>query len=248
MMGLRQVPVIQITHLTDLEKRALALAENRIALDAGWDRETLAAELGELSVLLPEAEIDFTITGFEIAETDQIITDHAEPAEETEEDQSPEPGPAVTRLHDLWIMARHRLHCGDARDPVAFAGLMCGDTATMVFTDVPYNVSIAKHARAKSSVAFAEFAMASGEMSDSEYQQFLRIVFGQIAKSSMPGAIVYSCIDWNHVQQMLGAGVSIFGELKNICVWVKSNGGQGSFYRNAQELVCVCSRTAPASI
>ena len=87
-MGLREVPVIQITHLTDLEKRALALAENRIALDAGWDRETLAAELGELAILLPDAEIDLSITGFDIAETDLIIADHAEPSGEAERGSS----------------------------------------------------------------------------------------------------------------------------------------------------------------
>src|SRR5206468_4892787 len=103
LMGMTHVPVIQITHLTDLEKRALALAENRIALDAGWDRETLAAELGELAVLLPEEEIELAITGFDIAETDLIIADHAEPAEGSAEDQLPDPGLPVSQLHDLWI-------------------------------------------------------------------------------------------------------------------------------------------------
>src|SRR3954470_7745105 len=119
-MGLREVPVIQITHLTDLEKRALALAENRIALDAGWDRETLAAELGELAVLLPEVEIDLSITGFDIAETALIIADHAEPPGEAEEDQIPSSGLSVSRPGDLWIMGQHRLLCGDAREAAAY--------------------------------------------------------------------------------------------------------------------------------
>jgi ParB-like chromosome segregation protein Spo0J len=92
LLGMTEVPVIQITHLTDLEKRALALAENRIALDAGWDRETLAAELGELAVLLPEAEIELA-TGFDIAETDLIIADYAEPPEDSGEDRLPDSGP-----------------------------------------------------------------------------------------------------------------------------------------------------------
>src|SRR5436190_9719320 len=96
LLGMTHVPVIQVTHLTDLEKRALALAENPIALEAGWDRETLAAELGELAVLLPEAEIELAITGFDIAETDLIIADHTEPPGDSTEDQLPESGPPVT--------------------------------------------------------------------------------------------------------------------------------------------------------
>ena len=94
-MGLQKVPVIRITHLTDLEKRALALAENRIALDAGWDRNTLAAELGELTQLLPEAQIEFAVTGFDIAETDIIINDHADQLEQGAADELPAVGPRV---------------------------------------------------------------------------------------------------------------------------------------------------------
>jgi hypothetical protein len=105
-LGLKLVPAIEITHLTELEKRAFALAENRIALDAGWDRETLAAELGELAVLLPEAQIDFATTGFDIAEADIIIGDQAEPPENYDDDDAPEPGPLVTRLNDRWNLAK----------------------------------------------------------------------------------------------------------------------------------------------
>jgi DNA modification methylase len=238
LLGMTHVPIIQVTHLTDLDKRALALAENRIALDAGWDRETLAAELGELAVLLPEVEIELVTTGFDIAETDLIIADHAEPPEDRGEDQLPDPGPAVSRLHDLWIMAGHRLYCGDARDLGVYAKLMCGASATMVFTDPPYNVSIRTHARGRS-LAFVEFAMASGEMSAREYQGFLERVLEAIAGVCIDGAIVYICIDWRHLRQLLEAAALFFSELKNICVWVKSNGGQGSFYRSQHEMICV---------
>jgi hypothetical protein len=123
-LGLKRVPVIQLTHLSKLEKRAFALAENRIALDAGWDRQTLAAELGELTVLLPEAYIDFVTTGFDIAEADIIIGDHEDLSHQpVDEDAAPEPGPAVTCLNDLWVMAGHRLLCGDARDPAWQLGI-----------------------------------------------------------------------------------------------------------------------------
>jgi DNA modification methylase len=239
LMGLREVPVIQITHLTDLEKRALALAENRIALDAGWDRETLAAELGELAVLLPEVEIDLSITGFDIAETDLIIADHAEPPGEAEEDQIPSSGLSVSRPGDLWIMGQHRLLCGDARESAAYTALMRTETAMMVFTDFPYNVSVKTHARGRSRVAFEEFAMASGEMSAQQYQHFLERVLEAIGSQCIDGAIIYLCVDWRHVRQMLEAGELVFSELKNIVVWVKSNGGQGSFYRSQHEMICV---------
>jgi DNA modification methylase len=246
MMGLRQVPVIQITHLTDLEKRALALAENRIALDAGWDRETLAIELGELSVLLPEMDIDLAITGFDVAEADMVIADHAEPVEDAADGQLPELGPAVTRPCDLWVMGKHRLYCGDARDDAAYAALMRGDTAAMVFSDPPYNVSVKTHARGRSRDKFDEFAMASGEMSQPEYQQFLERVLEMMAAALADGGIADICIDWRHLGQLLEAGAKVFTELKNICVWVKSNGGQGSFYRSQHEMICVFKNgTAP---
>ena len=238
-MDLREVPVIQIAHLTDLEKRALALAENRIALDAGWDRETLAAELGELAILLPDAEIDLSITGFDIAETDLIVADHAEASGQSSEDQVPESGPSVSRPGDLWIMDKHRLCCGDAREPTAYATLLRGETAMMTFSDLPYNVSVKTHARGRSRVAFDEFAMASGEMSVRQYQQFLERVLQEIASACIEGAIVYLCIDWRHLRQLLEAGELVFSELKNLVVWVKSNGGQGSFYRSQHELICV---------
>jgi DNA modification methylase len=239
LMGFREVPVIQITHLTDLEKRALALAENRIALDAGWDRETLAAELGELAILLPDAEIDLSITGFDIAETDLMIADHSEPSGESSEDRVPESGLSVSRPGDLWIMDKHRLYCGDAREAAAYAVLMRAETAMMVFTDFPYNVSVKTHARGRSRVAFEEFAMASGEMSVRQYQRFLEQVMEAIATRCIDGAIIYLCIDWRHLRQMLEAGELVFSELKNVVVWVKSNGGQGSFYRSQHELICV---------
>jgi DNA modification methylase len=238
-LRMAHVPAIRITYLTDAEKRALALAENRIALDAGWDRETLAAELGELSVLLPEAELDLSVTGFDVAETDLILADQGDKEEHAGEDRLPERGPPVTRAGDLWLLGKHRLACADARDPVAYASLMRGETAGMVFTDPPYNVGIKKHARGRSAERFDEFIMASGEMSTRDYQMFLEQVLERMAAACADGSIAYVCIDWRHVQQLLQAGAHAFTELKNICVWAKSNAGQGSFYRSQHEMVAV---------
>jgi DNA modification methylase len=238
-LGLTEIPVIQITHLSDLEKRALALAENRIALDAGWDREMLAAELGELAILLPEIALDLSITGFEIAETDLILGDHQAPVANVEEDQLPALRLAVSRLGETWRLDKHRLHCADARDQQAYDTVLAGEAATMVFTDPPYNVSVSKHARARSRVAFDEFAMASGEMSERQYQRFLERVLENIARVCIDGAIVDVCIDWRHLRQLLEAGDAVFSELKNIACWVKTNAGQGSFYRSQHELIAI---------
>lgn len=239
MLGYDKVPVIQIKHLRDAEKRAPALAENRIALDAGWDRETLAAELGELAVLLPELQIDLAMTGFDVAEADIIIADHTEPSNAAE-DQIPEVRTAVTQPGDLWTLGdKHRVLCGDARDSASYRALMQGTQAEMAFTDPPFNVSVGSHARGRSRVKFAEFAMASGEMSAQQYQRFLERALEAIAAACKDGAIVYVCIDWRHVRALVEAGELVFSDFKNLIVWVKSNGGQGSFYRSQHELICV---------
>ncbi len=113
-LGMTEVPVIQITHFSESEKRVFALAENRIGLDAGWDREILSAELGELAVLLPEEGIELTTTAFEIAETELIIND-AQPhsARQTGEKSLDKANSSISRVGDVWILGRHRLYCGE---------------------------------------------------------------------------------------------------------------------------------------
>jgi len=237
-LGLKTIPVIQISHLNDTEKRTYVLAANRIAEDAGWDRSLLAVELGELALMLPEADIELEATGFSINDFDQIVADFGEHSPEAAE-ALPKPGPSVSQLNDLWLCHKSRLYCADALQAASFVALMAGQRATMTFTDAPYNVSILKHARGRSRTALKEFAVASGEMTTAEFLHFLQSVFQLIASVSIDGSIVFSCIDWAHVHTMLEAGGQSFSELKNICVWVKSNGGMGTFYRSRHEMVCI---------
>ncbi|HVX35069.1 MAG TPA: DNA methyltransferase [Hyphomicrobium sp.] len=238
-LGLETIPVIQINHMSEVEKRAYILAANRLAEDAGWDKDLLAIELGQLAVALPEAGIEIEATGFSINDFDQIITDRSDPAPDPAEPEIPARGRSVTRPGDLWLCHRSRLLCADALQPVSYSALMAGRRAAMTFTDFPYNVSISKHARGLGRSKHREFAIASGELSNAEFLRFLQTGFQLIADVSVDGSIVFSCIDWTHVQIMLEAGASVFSELKNICVWVKSNGGVGTFYRSRHELVCV---------
>jgi DNA modification methylase len=238
-LGLETIPVIQISHLNVAEKRAYALAANRIAEDAGWDRSLLAIELGELAIMLPEANIELEATGFSINEFDQLIADSGNQSQEAAEAELPEPGPPVSQINDLWLCNRSRLYCADALQAASFVAVMAGQRATMTFTDPPYNVSILKHARGRARTKFKEFSIASGELSNAEYLHFLKSTFSSIASVSVDGSIVFARIDWAHASAMIEAGTQSFAELKNICIWVKPNGGMGTFYRSRHEMVCV---------
>jgi DNA modification methylase len=239
-----EVPTIRLEDMTEVEIRAYIIADNRLAENAGWDRELLALELQYLCDL--DLDFDVTITGFEMPEIDVLFgelqaagsqPDEPDPADETPavDDSSP----ATTRPGDLWLLGRHRLICGDATDPEIYARLLDGGRAQMVFTDPPYNVPIDGHVCGLGSVKHREFAMAAGEMSKVEFTRFLATVFGNLAVHSADGAIHYICMDWRHLAEVLAAGKGAFSELKNLCVWAKTNGGMGSLYRSQHELVFV---------
>jgi len=235
-LGLTEVPTLRIGHLSEVDKRAYILADNRLAEKAGWDREVLAVELGELSSLLLD-EID--LTGFETAEVDLLLSDLGEDLDPADEAPAPSSGPAITRTGDLWCLDPHRLVCGDARDAAAYAAVMAGERAEMVFADAPYNVPIHGHVGGSGTIRHREFAFAAGEMSSSQFTAFLAEVLGHCAANCTDGSIHHHCMDWRHVAELIAAGRSVYTELKNICVWVKTNAGQGSFYRSQHELVLV---------
>jgi DNA modification methylase len=237
-LGLAHVPVIVMPNLSETEKRALALADNKIASNAAWDRKILAAELGELAVLLPEINLDLEITGFDAGEIDSLMGDLVDP-ERDPIDELPELATKpISRAGDLWHLDRHRLFCGDSCDVSDVRALMGRERAAMIFADPPFNVKIgATVGRGK--IKHREFAFASGEMSPSQFIVFLEKWMRLAVQFSADGSIHYVCIDWRHIAEMLAAGNEIFGELKNVVVWVKTNAGQGSLYRSQHEFVCV---------
>ena len=240
LLGFDAVPAIRISQLTEAQKRAFVLADNKLSERAGWDRELLAVELGELAVMLPDLGLSVDLTGFEVGEIDAILTDVEEDKAASRDDEViPLPEKPVTRPGDLWVLGRHRLLCGDARDPAAIGALLGNEPADMVFTDPPYNVRINGHVLGKGRHQHAEFAMASGEMSEGEFTAFLQQVLGNAAAASRNGALHFVCMDWRHLGELLAAGKSVYSEMKNLCVWAKTNGGQGSLYRSQHELVAV---------
>ena len=238
-LGIAEVPTIVLGHLTPAERRAYVIADNRLAELAGWDREILKIEFQALAEM--DLDFDLEITGFETAELDLLLDDSAgeDAADPADEMPEPEPGPAVTQPGDVWVLGKHRLICGDARDPATYAALMGADRARAVFTDPPYNVKIDGHVCGSGAVKHREFAMASGEMDADTFTAFLEDSLGAMAAVSLDGAIHYTCMDWRHMAELQMAGDKVYSELKNLVVWAKTNGGMGTFYRSRHELIYV---------
>ena len=239
LLGHTTVPTVRLSHLGPAERRAYILADNKLAQNAGWDRELLALELQGLIDL--DFEVEFT--GFSLAEIDLILEDAQESATAgpvgSEDDAPPLQLRAVTRPGEVWRLGRHRLICGDARDKAVMDRLMVDERADLVFTDPPYNVPIDGHVTGHGRVRHREFAMAAGEMSSQAFTAFLKQTLGNAASAARDGAIAFVCMDWRHMEELLAAGRQVFSGLKNLCVWNKTNGGMGTFYRSKHELVFV---------
>ncbi len=232
-MGLTEVPTIELSDLTPAQMRALRLADNKIALGAGWDLDMLKVELAELTVI--DVDLDLSVTGFSVGEIDVVMNGAVDPDDEV---IPPVPGAPRTRPGDIWILGEHRVGCGDGRD-LAFLNAVLGDKARIdaAFLDPPYNVRINGHANARG--RHREFAMASGEMTDAAFRSFLAESLGACAAVSRDGAVHFVCMDWRHMADLESVGAKVYGGLLNLCVWNKSNAGMGSLYRSKHELVFV---------
>lgn len=237
-LGLKEVPTIIMSGLSDAKKRLLTIADNKIPTNAGWDYPALAAELGELAFLLPECQLNIELAGFEAAEIDSLMSDHLDPEREPGDVVPEVEAKAVSRTGDLWTLSKHRLLCGDSKEPAHVKKLMGNARAAMVFTDPPYNVRISS-VQGRGKIKHREFAAASGEMSRAQFTEFLTQWMLLAARYTEDGAIVFCCMDWKHLGECLAAGEQAFTALKNIIAWVKSNAGQGSFYRSQHELILV---------
>lgn len=237
-LRLARVPTIVMKGLSEAETRAFALADNKVPTKAGWDRATLAAELGELAVLLPDCGLSLELTGFEPFEIDELMGNLID-AEQDPIDELPETsGMGVTKRGDLWQMGPHRLLCGDARNPADVRTVMDRDLAAMVITDPPFNVRIGS-VQGRGQIKHRNFSQAAGEMTSAEFTNFLRSCLSCAAQCSSPGSIHFIFIDWRHIGELLTAGKAVYSEWKNLIVWNKTNAGQGSFYRSQHELIFV---------
>jgi len=239
--GYESIPVIVIAGLSEAGRRTLAIADNKIAANAGWDLNLLAAELEFVE------EVDFdllSVTGFEVPEIDLLLTDAT--TDGAADVVPTAPATAVTQPGDLWRLDDHRLLCADATQAASFERLLAGERAQAVFTDPPYNVAVQGHVGGRGRIQHREFAMASGELSDEEFIDFLHTTVSHLVDYSVDGSLHYLCMDWRHAYELQTACRGLYAGLVNLCIWNKNNGGQGSLYRSKHELVLVYKNgTAP---
>lgn len=242
-----RVPCLRIENMTAAQKRAYVIADNKLALNASWDEQILAEELQDLINM--DAEFNVEVTGFSIPEIDGLIEGlRSEEEGDPDDDMLPgiPSGPPISQSGDLWILGDHALICGSALDASTYSALMGDDVAQAVITDPPYNVHISGNVGGLGAIQHREFLMASGEMTADEFTKFLATAFRLLAQYSADGSIHFVFMDFRHMQEILSAGRDAYTELKNLIVWVKDNGGMGSFYRSRHELVFAFKKgTAP---
>jgi hypothetical protein len=239
------IPVIRVYHLTDAEQRAFILAHAKLAEHGTWNPEVLREEIQFFTDF--NIDFDFTTIGFETAEVDIILGS----AEDQAVDNSTDVGPqqqAISRLGEVWQAGNHRICCGDALSAPPYEAVLNGNPAGLVITDPPFNVRISGHVGGSGEVQHREFAMASGEMAPHQFISFLTNSMKNLAAYSRDGSLHYVFMDWRHCQEILNAGQAIYTDLKNICVWRKTNAGMGSLYRSQHEFVFVFKNGTAAHV
>jgi DNA modification methylase len=247
-LGMQLVPVVAISSLSEADKKAIRIADNRIAELSHWDRDILAIEYQALDDLQFD---DIEVTGFSLGEIDIILDEASEKkpvGPGPEDDLPPVVAAPVSRKGDLWILGSHRLLCGDARIHADYARLLKGESADLVLTDPPFNVKIDGNVSGLGKVRHDEFAMASGEMSEVEFTEFLSNFLGHAKAHSKDGAILFVFMDWRHLFELTCAGREQGLALKNLVVWAKDNAGMGTFYRSKHELIFVFWNADAAAI
>jgi hypothetical protein len=237
------VAVTIVRNRTLAEIRALRLALNRIVEEAKWDQGKLRTELFELL----ELGFDLELTGFDAIEIDMTLNIEQPTTgiveEALAEDLEPASEAKVVARGDVWLLRDHVIACGDSQDAELLRRLMGERKAAVVFTDPPYNVKIRGFVSGLGKTTHREFAMASGEMSEEEFKSFLVRFLAALLPLLVNGAILFVCMDWRHLREILDAGDHADLELKNLCVWAKSNAGMGTFYRSQHDSFS-CSSTA----
>ena len=239
-LGLEKMPIVRIDHLNHAERRALAIALNRLGETGEWDVEALKVEFDELI----ELEVDVIATGFELAEIDALVLEDA--PEEPEAEALPDlPRSAVSQAGDLWLLGTHRLLQGDAREGNPYAHLFSDtEPARLVLTDAPFNVPVRGHCTSQSH--HREFAMAHGELSREEFFAFNTDWMRPSLEHLVDGGLLATFIDWRSVDLILSAGRELGLDLLNVVVWAKPHGGQGSLWRSQHEMLPVFKKGTAA--
>ena len=231
-LGLTEVPVIRAEFLTDADRRAFALAENRIAELSSWDENILGEEM---NFLFEGGNLD--ITGFTTANLDFSLPDAKGDAKPERVELPAANAKAVSRVGDKWVIGMNAIYNGDARKAESYEAVLGEERATIVFADPPYNCPIDGFVAGKG--RHREFVMAVGEMSQAEFTAFLRAIYRNCVRFSVDGSIHYQCMDWRHLREVLDAADGVYTQHKQLIVWDKQSGSLGTFYRSQHELVFV---------
>lgn len=241
-IGLSEVPAVIVTDLDEAKLRLLRLALNRLGEELSWDLDALRLEFSD--VLNITSDIDLRLSGFEMGEIDVALSMSGDDEEEALPALN-EAAPVAQR-GDLYLLGVHRLHCGDALVPDSYARVLGDERAQMVFTDLPWNIPIVGNVSGLGAVKHDDFAVACGEVSQTEFVAFLRSWLGHAAAYSVDGSIHFIGTHWSKIKELLAAAEGVYAELKNLCVWNMTTAGMGSLYRSKHELVFVFKKgTAP---
>lgn len=239
-LGMTEVPVIRLDHLSEAELLAYRIADNRVSDFSDWDRALLPAAFLEITDLDPDFEL--TDTFFDVEEIEQLGDLRSKKIEEAELPRATNVGKAVTQSGDMFVIGRHRLLCGNARHQVDYLRLLGRERADMVMIDPPYNCRIGGHVSGLGKNVHREFLEASGEMSSAEFRSFLHQVLSELVRFSRSGSLHYIFSDWRMLGDLTSVAESLFTRQVNLAVWVKPNGGMGSFLRSRHELVAIYQR------
>lgn len=242
-LGLETFPVIRLSGFSPTELDAIRIALNKLGERATWNVDNLA-------IVIPEIIASgFPILTIGLSQVEIDISSLPKVDQEVDDDVGDEPiGPPVSGIGDLWICGRHRIVCGDCREQANYTRLLGELSARLTLTDPPYNLKIAGHVSGHGGVQHDDFQMASGEMSRPDFIAFQQTVFQHCADVSLDGALLYAFIDSQHVADQIAAGEAVFGQLKQICVWVKGSAGLGAFYRSRHELVTIWKKGGVAHV
>lgn len=213
--GITDVPCVFAEHLTETQKRAYIIADNRLALNAGWDTEMLSVEIADLQ----GADFDISLLGFDNAELNKLLSGIEDVKDDDFDVDAELKNPAITQLGDLWLLGNHRLVCGDSTKPETFALLMDGKQANLVVTDPPYNVNYEGTAG----------KIKNDNMADDKFYQFLFDAFTLTEKAMARDASIYvfhaDTEGLNFRKAFSDAGFYLSGT----CIWKKQSLVLGRF-------------------
>lgn len=240
--GETEVPVISLGDMSEADRRAYIIADNKLASEAKWSQELLHSELSGLIELGYEVEL----TGFDTFEIDGILSIGEDTPDEDNVELPAKDAVPVTRTDDVWHIGGHILGVGDARDKRLIERVLQDGKIQLILVDPPYGCKIENNVSGNGKVKHSNFLVGSGEVSLPEFgRTLLRPAFKTMAAYCVPGALAFVFMDWRGAPHMLNAAEGVFDELKNMIVWVKSP-GMGNFYRSAHEL-CYAFKVSPGT-